>query len=122
MTLALHGVVRGASLPLLSVVSVLVLVSLLAALVVWYPAMKRIWMLLLPLTFFVGPRSLLTYLIDLIPAAIVAAVSVAAVGRPVHARAVGRLRMPFALAALVPAAAAVVVAVVAFSSPHCSWM
>ena len=37
VTLALHGVVRGVSLPLLSVVSVLVLVSLLAALVVVVP-------------------------------------------------------------------------------------
>jgi uncharacterized membrane protein len=117
VTLALHGVVRGASLPLLSVVSALVFVSLLAALVVWYPGMKRIWMLLLPLTFFVGARSLLTYLIDLFPAAIVAAASVAAVSRPAHVRSVGRLRTPFALAALVPAAAAVVVAVLAFSAP-----
>ena len=117
VSVALHGVVRGASLPLLSVVSVLVFIALLAALVVWYPGMKRIWMLLLPLTFFVGARSLLSYLIDLFPAALVAAVSVAAVRRPAHARGAGRLRMPFALAALVPAAAAVVVAVVAFSSP-----
>ena len=117
VTLALHGVVRGVSLPLLTVVSVLVFVSLLAALVIWYPTMKRIWMLLLPLTFFVGARSLLTYLLDLFPAAVVAAVSVAAVSRPAHARTAGRLRMPFALAALVPAAAAVVVAVLAFSAP-----
>ncbi len=99
VTLALHGAVRGVALPLLTVVSVLVFVSLLAALVVWYPAMKRIWMLLLPLTFFVGARSLLTYLLDLFPAAIVAAVTVAAVARPAHARS-DRLRMPWALAAL----------------------
>ncbi len=115
VTLALHGAVRGVSLPLLTVTSVLVFVSLLAALVVWYPGMKRIWMLLLPLTFFVGARSLLTYLLDLFPAAIVAAVTVVAVSRPAHAR-TNRLRMPWALAALVPAAGAVAVAVVAFNS------
>ncbi len=122
VTLALHGVTRGVSLPLLTLASVLVYVSLVAALVVWYPGMKRLWMLLLPLTFFVAARSLLSYLLDLYPAAIVAAVTVAPVAaaraaRPAHARTGGRLRLPLGLAALVPAAAAVVVSVLAFSSP-----
>ncbi len=117
VSLALHGVVRGVSLPLLTVASVLVFVSLMAALVVWYPGMKRIWMLLLPLTFFVGARSLLSYMVDLFPAAVVAAVTVATVSWPAHARRVGRLRTPLALAALAPATAAVVVAILAFGSP-----
>ena len=47
--------------------------------------MKRVWMLLLPLAFFVATRSLSSYLADLYPAAIVAALSVAA-GRPVPSR------------------------------------
>ena len=73
VTLALHGVARGVSLPLLTVASVLVYVTLVTALVIWYPEMKRLWMLLLPLTFFVAARSLLSYLVDFYPAAIVAA-------------------------------------------------
>ena len=117
VTLALHGVVRGVSPPLLTLASALVYLTLVAALVVWYPGMKRIWMLLLPLTFFVAPRSLLSYLIDLYPAAIVAAVSVAPAVRSAHTRAGHRLRMPFGLAVLVPAAAAIVVSVLAFTSP-----
>ena len=122
VTLALHGVARGVSLPLLTLASVLVYVTLVAALVIWYPEMKRLWMLLLPLTFFVAARSLLSYLIDFYPAAVVAAVSVAPVAAaraagPAHARTGGRLRLPLGLAALVPAAAAVVVSVLAFSSP-----
>ena len=122
VSLALHGVTRGVTLPLLTLASVLVYASLVAALAVWYPAMKRMWMLLLPLTFFVAPRSLLSYLLDLYPAAIVAAVTVApaalaGVARSAHSRTGGRLRWPLGLAALVPAAAAVVVTVLAFGSP-----
>ncbi len=122
VSLALHGVTRGVALPLLTLASVLVYVSLVAALVVWYPGMKRLWMLLLPLAFFVAPRSLLSYLLDFYPAAIVAAVTVApaalsGAARSAHARVGGRLRWPLGLAALVPAAAAVVVAVLAFGSP-----
>ena len=121
VALALHGVTGGVSLPLLTLASVLVYVSLLAALVIWYPGLKRSWMLLLPLTFFVAPRSLLSYLLDLYPAAIVAAVTVApAVARTprsAHAGVSSRLRLPLGLAALVPAAAAVVVSALAFGSP-----
>lgn len=116
VTLALHGVVHGVSPPLLTLAGVLVYLALVAALVVWYPGMKRIWMLLLPVTFFVAPRSLLSYLIDLFPAAIVAAVSVAPAVRSDRTRTAGRMRMPFGLASLVPAAAAIVVSVLAFTS------
>ena len=116
VTLALHGLVHGVSPPLLTLASVLVYLALLAAFVVWFPGLKRIWMLLVPLTFFVAPRSLLSYLIDLYPAAIVAAVSVAPAVRPAPARAARRMGLPFGLAVLVPAAAAVVVSVLAFTS------
>jgi hypothetical protein len=77
VTLTLHGVARGVSFPLLAASGLCVLVALLAAMVVWFPTMKRIWMLLVPLAFFVAPRSLSSYLLDLYPAAIVAAISVA---------------------------------------------
>jgi uncharacterized membrane protein len=122
VALALHGVTRGVSMPLLSVASALVLLSLLAAMVVWYPRMKRLWMLLLPAVFFVAPRSLLTYLLDLYPAAIVAAATVAPVvtaraSRSAHIRPAGWLRRPLGLAVLVPLVGAVVVSVLAFSSP-----
>jgi hypothetical protein len=107
--------------PLLTLASALVYLSLLAALAVWYPGMKRLWMLLLPLTFFVAPRSLLSYLLDFYPAAILAAVTVAPARsratRSAHVRGSGRLRMPLGLAVLVPAAGAVVVSVLAFGSP-----
>ena len=80
--------------------------------------MKRIWMLFLPLAFFVATRSLSSYLADLYPAAIVAAFSVSR-RHPARRRcaAGGRLRLPFGLAAVVPALAAVCVSVLAFTSP-----
>jgi hypothetical protein len=119
VTLALHGVAHGVSLRLLAVAGVLVLIAELAAMVIWYPQMKRIWILFLPLAFFVATRSLSTYLVDLYPAAIVALVSVApAPGRaPAVARGRGPLRFPYGLAAIVPAVAAVGVSVLAFVSP-----
>lgn len=117
VTLALHGVTRGVSLPLLSLAGMLVLVGLWVALALWYPAMKRIWVLLLPLAFFVAPRSLSTYLLDLYPAAIVAAVTVAPAAVRVGIFGTGRLRMPYGLVVLGSGLAAVAVAVLAFLSP-----
>ncbi len=117
VTLVLHGIAHGVSLPLLTLAGLLVLGAELAAMVIWYPAMKRIWLLLLPLAFFVATRSLSTYLADLYPAAIVAAVSVAPAPRAVVAGARGRLRMPVGLVAIVPAVAAVCAGVLAFWSP-----
>ncbi len=117
VTLVLHGVARGASLPMLTFAGVLVFIALMASFVVWYPQMKRIWMILLPLTLFVATRSLSSYLLDLYPAAIVAALSVAPGVRPAIARTSKRFRMLLGLAALAPAMAAVVVSAVAFLSP-----
>jgi uncharacterized membrane protein len=117
VTLVLHGIARGVSLPLLTVAGFLVLIALLATFAVWYPQMKRIWMLLLPLTFFVATRSLSTYLVDLFPAAIVAAISVSPAARTAVATRAGRLRLPYGLAAIGPALAAVLVSVLAFLSP-----
>jgi hypothetical protein len=117
VTLALHGIAHGVSLSLLTLAGAFVLVALMAAMLIWYPQMKRIWMLCLPLAFFVATRSLSTYLADLYPAAIVAAISVAPAPRTSSVAARGRLRLPLGLAAIVPAVAAVCVSVIAFLSP-----
>ena len=115
VSLALHGVTGGVSLTWLSVAGALVVVAPLAAMVVWYPTMKRLWMPLLPLCFFVATRSLSTYLIDLYPVAFVAVISVAPAAGPALRRAVGGRRLVPGLAVLVPTVAALVVSVVAFS-------
>jgi hypothetical protein len=116
VTLALHGVARGVSLPLLTAAGALVLLTLLFAFYLWYPAMKRIWMLVLPVTFFVAPRSLSTYLLDLVPAALVAAVSVAPARRRDRQPA-GRVGAVVGLAVGASALASVVLAALAFVSP-----
>lgn len=117
VTLALHGIVRGASLPLLSLAGVLVLLAELAAMVLWYPQMKRIWILLLPLAFFVATRSLSTYLVDLYPAAIVAVATVGPSPRRSPVVRFGARRVPSGLVVALPAVAAVVAVVLAFGSP-----
>lgn len=76
VTLATHGLTGGANLTLLGVVAALGYLAVLSAWVAWYPGLKRVWLLMLPLVFFVAPRSLASYLVDLVPAAVVAAVTV----------------------------------------------
>jgi uncharacterized membrane protein len=115
-TLALHGVVGGVSLSLLTLAGGLVYLTLLVAFVVWYPQMKRIWLILLPLTFFVSTRSLSSYLIDFLPLAVLAVVSVAPGIRPAFVTGRGRFPLPFSLAAVAAGVAAVGVAVAAFAS------
>ena len=116
VTLALHGAARGVSLPLLTVAGAVVLLTSLLAFVVWYPAMKRIWMLVLPVIFFVAPRSLSTYLLDLVPAALVAAVSVGPARRMDRQRA-GGTGVALGLGLGASALASLVLAVLAFVSP-----
>jgi hypothetical protein len=117
VTIALHGIVRGVSLPLLSAAGMLVVLAELAAMVVWYPRMKRIWILLLPLAFFVATRSLSTYLVDLYPAAIVALATVgpAPRGSPVVRSTSQRVSGKLVVVAF--AVAAVCAATFAFWSP-----
>jgi hypothetical protein len=105
------------SLPYLTAAGLLAYLALLAAMVVWYPAMKRVWMLVLPAVFFVATRSLATYLLDLYPAAIIAAFTVAPAVPPSGERSPSRLSRFHWLAVAAPATAAVVVAVLAFASP-----
>ncbi len=82
VTLATHGVTGGVDLTMLSVAGGLTLVAVVTGFVVWYPSLKRCWPVLVTLPFFFAPRSLATYLVDLFPVALVAAVSVAGVARP----------------------------------------
>ena len=76
VTLATHGISGGVDLTMLSVAGGLAFVTILAAFVVWYGQLKRVWLLLLPIPLFFSPRSLSSYLIDLFPAAVIAVVCV----------------------------------------------
>ncbi|HYA67762.1 MAG TPA: hypothetical protein VED63_03425, partial [Acidimicrobiales bacterium] len=78
VTLATHGITSGVNLTLLGLAGALALVTTVVAFATWYPTLKRVWPLLLPVAFFFAPRSLSTYLTDLVPVALVAATSVAA--------------------------------------------
>jgi uncharacterized membrane protein len=81
ITLAIHGLTGGVVLPLLALAGALVYLALLGAFVVWYPAMKVVWLFVLPVVLLVPGRSFSGYLIDFFPAALVAAVTVAHVPR-----------------------------------------
>jgi hypothetical protein len=74
--LATQGVTGGVNTTLLSVGAVMAMAAVLVALIVWYGRLKRIALLLVPIPFFFSPRSLSTYLVDVIPVALVAALSV----------------------------------------------
>jgi len=76
VTLATQGIVRGVDLTALSVSAGLVFAALLAGFVASYPRLARVWVLLVPLALFFSARSLSSYLVDLLPAALIAAVSV----------------------------------------------
>jgi hypothetical protein len=76
VTLATHGLTGGVNLDLLSAAGALAFVGVVAAFVAWYPQLKRIWPLLLTIPFFISPRSLSSYLLDLFPVVLVAALSV----------------------------------------------
>lgn len=76
VTLATHGVSGGVELGMLSAAGALALVAALVAFTLWYPMLKRGWLVLLPVVFFFSPRSLSSYIVDLVPVALLAAVSV----------------------------------------------
>jgi uncharacterized membrane protein len=123
VTLALHGLTGGVVLPLLSVAGALAYLALLAAFVVWYPAMKVVWLLVLPIVLLVPGRSFSNYLIDLFPAALVAVVSVSRVEGAEGAASVKRLdtgtparRWTVRAAVGVPVLAAAAVCALAFTS------
>jgi hypothetical protein len=76
VTLATHGLTGGVNLKMLSLAGALAMIGAVAAFFAWYPQLKRIWPLLLTFPFFFSPRSLSSYLVDLVPIALVAALSV----------------------------------------------
>jgi uncharacterized membrane protein len=117
VTLAIHGLTGGVVLPLLSVAAALAYVAFLAAFVVWYPALKVVWLFLLPLVLLVPGRSFSSYLIDFFPAALVAATSVVAVPRTVRVDAGAPARRWVARSAVgVPVLASAAVCALAFTS------
>jgi uncharacterized membrane protein len=124
VTLATHGITGGVNLTALGIAGALALVTMLVAFAMWYPTLKRVWPMLLPVAFFFATRSLSTYMTDLVPVALAAATSVAAAPSATAALAtrrtsrarVGRTRMTRVIITAVPALALVVAAVVAFSS------
>jgi uncharacterized membrane protein len=83
VTLATHGITGGVDLTLLTAAGALAYVAILVAFVVWYPSLKRVWPLLMPVAFFFSSRSLASYLVDLFPVALVAATTVMTVPRVV---------------------------------------
>lgn len=120
VTLATHGLTGGVNLDVLSLAGALAMLAALAAFVVWYPQLKRIWPLLVIIPFFFSPRSLSSYLVDLFPVVVVAAVSVDGVVG--DARGVLRaprdfLRRPSVLVAALSSVGVVIASFVAFSGP-----
>lgn len=113
VTLAIHGSTGGVLLPLLSVAAALAFVALMAAYVLWFPGMRRVWLFLLPVVLFIPGRSLASYLLDFFPAAVVAA---ATVGGPTAPAASTTRRWVQRVAVVAPLGAAVAVAALAFNS------
>jgi len=119
VALALHGLTGGVVLPWMSAAAGLVLVALVVAFALWETRLRRAWLFLVPLALFVPDRSLANYLTDFVPAALVAAASLAPVRAPATATAPGwAVRRPWAsrLAVAVPALAALGLLVVAFTT------
>ncbi len=119
VSLATHGVTGGVDLIMLSVAGGLALVTVVTAFALWYPHLKRIWLLLVPIPLFFTPRSLSSYLIDLFPAAVVAALSVhsASQGSPAPPGGRQRVRVLPVLTVAIPALGVGVASVLAFVAP-----
>ncbi len=117
VTLALHGLTGGVVLPWLAAAAGLGFVTLLAAFAWFEPRLKRAWLFLVPVALFLPDRSLANYLLDFVPAAVVAALSVRA-ARPAPAGDVPGRRQVWVprLAVGGPALVTVVLLAVAFSS------
>ena len=120
VTLATHGLTGGVNLKMLSLAGVLAMVGSVASFVAWYPQLKRIWPLLLTIPFFFSPRSLSSYLVDLIPVALVAALSVDGAPRdPSEGRTAWRdlLARPSVLVVAVSCVGVVIASFMAFIGP-----
>jgi uncharacterized membrane protein len=120
VTLATHGLTGGVNLDVLTLAGGLAMLGALAAFVAWYPHLKRIWPLLVVIPFFFSPRSLSSYLVDLFPVVLVAALSVDAVPADVsetRATPSNSWRRPSVLVFAVSCVGVVVASLVAFSGP-----
>ena len=125
VTLATHGLTGGVDLTLLTVAGGLALLALLVALATWYPVLKGVWPFVLPVAFFFSSRSLASYLVDLFPAALLAAATVTSpamrLRRPVSGRTPGdtapsrHVRLPRGAAVAVLACGVVVASSLAFT-------
>lgn len=78
VSLATHGLTGGVNLTLLDAAGALAYLTTVVSFALWYPALKRVWPLLLPVAFFFATRSLSSYFVDLLPVALIAATSVTA--------------------------------------------
>jgi uncharacterized membrane protein len=118
VSLATHGLTGGVSLTWLAAAGALAYVTTVVAFGAWYPALKRVWPLLLPVAFFFATRSLSSYLVDLLPVAMVAATTVAAASgaAPAPVWHVRSVRVPRAVVVAVPALGVVLASALAFSS------
>ncbi len=111
VSLALHGLSGGANLTLLSWSALLVLFTGLVAMVAYYPVFKRSWLFFLPFALAIPGRSLTNYLVDLMPVALIAALTIRPVLRsPVMTRAWRSVVI------VVPLTASVLVAVLALGA------
>lgn len=122
VALALHGLTGGVVLPWLTAAAGLAFVALLAAFVWWEPRLKRAWLFCVPVVLFLPDRSLANYLLDFVPAALVAAASVRSVPVPTPTHAGGQnptmARRPWLapVSVTIPALASMVLVVMAFTS------
>jgi hypothetical protein len=120
VSLATHGFVRGVDLTDLTVCGALIYLTVLTLFLTTYPLLKRVWLVALPLGMFFSPRSLSSYLVDFLPVALLAAVSVLGAGpgrQPVTQKRRERWKpIPLAVCSL-PALGAVIAGVFAFSGP-----
>ncbi|HEX7460497.1 MAG TPA: hypothetical protein VF279_07685, partial [Acidimicrobiales bacterium] len=122
VTFALHGLTGGVVLPWLSAGAGLALVAMVVAFALWEARLKRAWLFLVPLVLFVPDRSLANYLLDFVPAALVAALSVNAVRTEDAGAKGGAVADPGArrwqrgLAVAVPAVGSAALVAVAFTS------
>lgn len=107
VTLTTHGLLHVLYPERLQFAAALALVALFAAYWRWYPTLKSTWLFVLPIVLFLPSRSLSSYLVDFVPAALVMALTT----RRVVARARGPQRRWYVVG---PAALSLVLAVSAF--------
>ncbi len=107
VSLALHGLTGGVDLRLLMYASLVAYLATLVAFVAWFGALKRLWMLLVPVSFFFAPRSFTGYLLDMFPLALIGLVTVGAAAAGAERRRWGRVAVTSLSAGVLGVATAV---------------